>query len=73
MYGDHNSLLLNENQISMNTEYFSLNHKHLVDFSNLNLYKFDWDRKTRVHLSQVDSHYVCYDIHLRENGSNNHI
>ncbi|CAF0766412.1 unnamed protein product [Adineta ricciae] len=58
IYGDHNSLLLNENQISMNAEYFSLNHKYLVDFTNLNLYKFDRKRKTNVHLSQVESHYI---------------
>ncbi|UJR26671.1 hypothetical protein I4U23_007988 [Adineta vaga] len=58
IYGDHNSILLNEDQISMNTEHFSLNHQHLVDFSNLQLFKFDRNKKTRIHLDQIDSHYI---------------
>ena len=61
MYGDHNSILLDNNQISMNTEYFHMNNKSLVNFNNLSLFKFD-DRRARIHVDRINSEYVLKEV-----------
>ncbi|CAF0952090.1 unnamed protein product [Adineta steineri] len=58
IYGDHNSILFDDDQILMNTEYFHMNHKLLVDFSNLHLFKFDDKKNTKIHLDHTNSQYI---------------
>ena len=58
IYGDHNSILFDNNQIAMNTEYFYMNNQTLVDFNNLHLFKFDKNRRIRVHIDRISSQQV---------------
>lgn len=58
IYGDHNSILLDENQISMNTESFSLKNQPSLDFSNLQSFKFDPNKRVRVHLERLNTQHV---------------
>jgi hypothetical protein len=62
IYGDHNSILFDDNQIAMNTEYFYMNNQSLVDFNNLHLFKFDSNRRTRIHLDRINSQQVGKDF-----------
>jgi hypothetical protein len=58
IYGQHNSILFDDNRIAMTTEYFSMNNKSIVDFNNLYSFKFNNNRTTRIHLDRINSQYV---------------
>jgi hypothetical protein len=58
IYGEHNSILFDDNQIAMTAEYFSVNNKSIVDFNNLYSFKFNNNRTTRIHLDRINSQYV---------------
>jgi hypothetical protein len=45
----------------MNTEYFYINNKSIVDFNNLILFKFD-DKRTKIHVDRINSEYVGNDF-----------
>ncbi len=58
IYGDYNSILFDENQISVNTEYFYMNNQSLIDFNNLHSFKFNENRTTRIHLDRINTEHV---------------
>jgi len=64
IYGDHNSIFLDENQICLNTDSFNLNNQSSVDFTNLHQYKFADNRITKVHLKQINTPSVDRDFIL---------
>lgn len=66
IYGDHNSILFDDNQIAINTEYFYMNKASLVDFNNLHLFKFDENRRTRIHLDRINSQHVGKDFFFND-------
>ncbi|CAF0845159.1 unnamed protein product [Rotaria sordida] len=69
MYGDHDSILFDDNQISMNTEYFHINNEALVDFNNLESFKFEDKTRTRIHLDRINSKRI-YSKHLNITANN---
>jgi len=55
---DQNSILFDDNQIIFNTDNFYLKTHSSIDFTNLQLYKFDYGLKTRIHLDQFNSQHI---------------
>jgi hypothetical protein len=51
-------ILLDDDQILLNTDQFYLKNHSLIDFTNLQKYKFDDEMKTRIHLNQFNSQHV---------------
>lgn len=60
IYGDHNSIIFDDNRISMNTEEFFMNDDSLVDFTNLQSFKFHEKIKTKIHLNHINSRQVFF-------------
>ncbi|CAF1467181.1 unnamed protein product [Rotaria sp. Silwood1] len=58
IYGDHNSILFDDNLISMNTECFHMNHESFVDFYKLESFKFDENSRTKIHLDHINSKQI---------------
>jgi hypothetical protein len=58
MYGDQNSIIFDDNQILFNIDKFSFNNQTSIDFTNLQLFKFDSRKNTRIHLDQFNSQHV---------------
>ena len=58
LYGDQNSIVLDRQQISFNTESFYMSNRSLVQFDRLSSFQFDSSRLTRIHLNQIQSEHV---------------
>ncbi|CAF1010414.1 unnamed protein product [Rotaria sordida] len=69
IYGDQNSILFDDDQILLNTDKFYLKNYSLVDFTNLQSFKFDNEMKTRVHLNRLNSQHI-HNKHLSLTATN---
>ncbi|UJR22416.1 hypothetical protein I4U23_025476 [Adineta vaga] len=67
--GDQNSILFDDDQILFNTDNFYFNNHTVVDFANLESFKFDHEIKTRVHINRLNSQYI-HGKHLNITATN---
>lgn len=57
IYGDFNSMFIDDNQIAVNTEYFHFNDNSLVDFTDLHTMEFK-SQRTKIHLDRINCERV---------------
>jgi hypothetical protein len=58
IYGDQNSIVFNDKKILFNIDKLSFNNQTSIDFINLQSFKFDTSKNTRIHIEQANSQHV---------------
>lgn len=58
IYGDQNSIVLNPDQISINTEHFRIGNHSSINFCDFHSFQFDSKKNTRIHLDRIRSKHV---------------